>query len=401
MNIALYMRLSKEDEELDESRSITTQKMYLNKYIKKFDNYKAFEYIDDGYSGTNFNRPAFKKLIKDIENKKIDVVITKDSSRLGRNVSWVTYYIDEYFPSNKIRYISIDDNYDSNNINSTEMELLTFKTLFNDYYCRDISKKIRSSLKVKKIEGKFTGWKAPYGYKKSIKDKYHLEIDKNVENNIKIIFKLALENNTPSEIARILNNNNIESPSKYIGIKDSKWTSKSIKDILSNETYIGNLTQGKRRKINYKLKQSITIPKEEWIIKRNTHQSIINKELFDIVQEKIFKSKNIKNNKTKNYSLVNLMYCKECSSKIGLNKKNNNLYCVCNNYKKNYKTKSCTPHSYNYLKLEKIIIDEIKKDIPKQYNINSEDIYYELIKKIKLSENGEIELYLNYNSSLI
>ncbi len=396
------MRLSKEDEENKESKSISNQKIYLNNYINKFEYKNVYEYIDDGYSGTNFNRPAFNQLLKDIENKKINIIITKDSSRLGRNVSWVTYYIEEYFPSKKIRYISIDDNYDSENINSTEMELLTFKTLFNDYYCRDISKKIRSSLKIKKIEGKFTGWKAPYGYKKSKKDKYHLEIDKSVEKNVKEIFKLAYEKNTPSKIALILNNKNIKSPSEYIGLKNSKWSTKTITDILTNETYIGNLTQGKRKKINHKLKQSITLPKDEWIIKRNTHEPIINKYIFDIVQENLSKSKNIKKNNIKNYRLLNLMYCKECLSKIGINKKNNNLYCVCNNYKKNYKYKKCTPHSYNYLKLEKKIIEELNQDINKiGKDIRNDEIYLDMLQKIYISEYGEIELFLNYNSSLL
>jgi len=180
MNIALYIRLSKEDDQKSESRSIINQRMYLKKYIEKFDYNNVYEYVDDGYSGTNFNRPAFNKLIKDIDNKKINTIITKDSSRLGRNISWVTFYLEEYFPSKKIRYISIDDNYDSKEINSMESEFLIFKNLFNDYYCKDISKKIKSSLKIKKIEGKFTGWKAPYGYKRKKEDYHYLEIDDNV-----------------------------------------------------------------------------------------------------------------------------------------------------------------------------------------------------------------------------
>ena len=187
MNIGLYIRLSKEDEQNIESKSITSQKSYLNNYINKFDYQNKYEYIDDGYSGTNFDRPAFKKLILDIENKKIDTIITKDSSRLGRNITWVSYYLEEYFPSKNIRFISIDDNYDSKD-NNVDTDLLTFKNVFNDYYCKDISKKIKSSLKIKKLDGKFTGWKAPYGYIRNKENYHQIEIDKIVVDNVKLIF---------------------------------------------------------------------------------------------------------------------------------------------------------------------------------------------------------------------
>lgn len=390
MNIALYIRISKEDEIDNESKSIITQKMYLKNFIKKFEYQNVYEYIDDGYSGTNFNRPSFNKLLRDIENKKIDTVITKDSSRLGRNISWVTFYLEEYFPSKMIRYISIDDNYDSMDLSSSQSEMLIFKSLFNDYYCKDISKKIKSSLKIRKIEGKFTGWKAPYGYKRKKGDYHKLEIDKNVSNIVKEIFLLAYQNNTPSTIAKILNEKNIDSPAQYIKLKNSKWTTKTIKDILENPTYIGNLAQGKRKKINYKLKQSINIPKQEWIIKENTHTPIIDKYIFQEVQKKLIKSHNIKNNKTKDNSLINLIYCKECNSKIGLNRKKKQLYCVCNNYKKNYKSLKCTPHTINYYTLEKVITDEIDKEI---YNsMTTKEILKDLVKKKKNLE--EELLYL-------
>jgi len=405
MNIALYIRLSKEDDQKSESRSIINQRMYLKKYIEKFDYNNVYEYVDDGYSGTNFNRPAFNKLIKDIDNKKINTIITKDSSRLGRNISWVTFYLEEYFPSKKIRYISIDDNYDSKEINSMESEFLIFKNLFNDYYCKDISKKIKSSLKIKKIEGKFTGWKAPYGYKRKKEDYHYLEIDDNVSKVVKKIFDLAYHDNTPSAIAKILNDEKIDSPLKYIGIKNSKWSTKTIKDILTNQVYIGNMVQGKRRKINYKLKQSINVPSEEWIIKENTHEAIIDKDIFNIVKEKINKYHNIKNNKIKTKDLINLIYCKECKSKIGLNNKKNNFYCVCNNYKKNYKDKLCTPHTFNYIKLKSIIIKELMEDIKKELNIKD---LHELIeqkkemeKDIINSEDYFLDIYIKYKTKII
>ena len=388
MNIGLYIRLSKEDEQNIESKSITSQKLYLNNYINKFDYQNKYEYIDDGYSGTNFDRPAFKKLILDIENKKIDTIITKDSSRLGRNITWVSYYLEEYFPSKNIRFIAIDDNYDSKD-NNVDTDLLTFKNVFNDYYCKDISKKIRSSLKIKKIEGKFTGWKAPYGYIRNKEDYHKLEIDKKVYKNIKLIFNLACNNYNPSQIANYLNTKNIDSPLKYINKKNSKWTSKTIKDILINPTYIGNLTQGKRKKINHKLKKSINIPYEEWIIIENTHKAIIDKDIFYKVQDKI-KNNSKRINKD---NIKELIYCKECNTKIGINKRKNKLYLVCNTYKKFSKEKRCTPHTFNYLKIKNMIISEINKDI----NIKDDNLYSSLINKIYISENGLIEIYLNYH----
>lgn len=456
MNIALYIRLSKEDEANNESKSITNQKMYLRNYIKKFKYDNIYEYIDDGYSGTNFNRPAFNKLLEDVENQKINTIITKDSSRLGRNITWVTYYLEEYFPSKKVRYISIDDNYDSKDIDSTESEMLIFKNLFNDYYCKDISRKIKSSLKIKKIEGKFTGWKAPYGYKRK-KDDYHkLEIDQNVYEIVKEIFNLAYQDNTPSTIAKILNEKKIDSPSKYIKKRNSKWTTKTIKDILQNPTYIGNIAQGKRKKINYKLKQCINIPKEEWIIKENMHTPIIEKNIYEEIQKKLIKCHNNKNNKIKEKDLINLIYCKECNSKIGLNKKKIHSYCVCNNYKKNYKEQRCTPHTINYDKLKEQIKIELDKEIEKELNLrqlienksnlekkiiskidkhnekesneikklnialrkminqikeniikkqnisklkDKKELYINMIDKIYLSENGLVEIYLTYKNN--
>jgi len=442
MNIALYIRLSKDDGLNQESKSISSQKAYLREYIKKLNYKNIFEYIDDGYTGTNFNRPSFKRLLKDIESKKINTIITKDSSRLGRNISWVTYYIEEYFPSKKVRYISIDDNYDSIEVESTNADLLIFKSLFNEYYCKDISKKIKSSLKIKKLEGKYTGWKAPYGYQRDNNNYHNLVIDNKVKNNVKLIFELAINNYSPSAIAEVLNNKKVPSPAKYINKKNSKWTSKTIKDILENPTYIGNMTQGKRKKVNYKLKQSIALPKDEWIIKENTHEAIIDSITFEKTQELLLKYKNIKTNKCKTNELINLIYCKECGAKIGLNK---NKYCVCNNYKKNYKDKLCTPHTINYKLLKEKIKNEIEYDILNEIlpndtisnlinkkiilenkilnnnnekeirNLNVElnekikkikgiyiikkdpKIIIELINKIYLSENGTIEIHLNYN----
>ena len=407
MKIALYIRLSKEDRDSDISKSIISQEMYLKNYIKRFNYDSVCEYIDDGYSGTNFNRPNFLRMIDDIKNQKIDTVITKDSSRLGRNISWVTFYIEEFFPSYQVRYIAVDDNYDSKN-SSIDSEMLTFKSFFNDYYCKDISRKIKSSLRIKKIEGKFTGWKAPYGYQRKKSDYHQLEIDYEVLSIVQRIFKLAKEDNTPSGIARILNSENIPSPSVYAKIKYSKWSSKTIKDILENPTYIGNVTQGKRKKINHKVKRSITLPKQEWIIKENTHPAIIDKDTFLEVQKKLQRYHNIKNNKTITQEFINIMYCYECKAKIGLNYKKNQAYCVCNNYKKNYKNKTCTPHTINYYKLKEKISLELQEDIKRTF-MSKKNIHIKKLLEKKREDEEEIQRleedflnnYISYKSNQI
>lgn len=365
-NVGMYIRLSREDEKLGESESISNQRNIILDYIKKLGFNLVDEYIDDGYSGTNFNRPGFLKLIKDIESGKINTVITKDYSRLGRDYIESGRYIEKYFPEHNVRYIAILDNIDTFLDNN---DMAPFRAVFNDQYAKDISKKVRSSIESKKKQGKFLGWKAPFGYIKDPNDKYKLIIDAKASKVVKRIFSLAYNNYSDKQIADILSEEKVLIPSIYANLNRSNkstayglWCSRTISDILTNEVYIGNLVQGKRKKINYKLNKEIKTSSENWIVQENAHEPIIEKELFYKVLNMRNKNKN-KRYDSKIHLLSGFLYCDECGHKIGIIKASNSnkYYLSCTYYRKYSKFNLCTPHTMSYEKLELLVLNEIKK----------------------------------------
>ncbi len=360
----IYIRLSREDDTKEESSSIKSQRDFLTNYIKENGYELKKEYIDDGYTGTNFERPSFKKMLKDIENNIINMVIVKDLSRLGRNNSKVTYYLDEYFPIHKVRFIAVNNDYDSY-IENASLEYAWLTNGINENYCLDISKKVRTALKIRKQKGYFTGFKAPYGYQRKKEDYHKLEIDNEASKIVKRIFFLALKGFTPTKIATILSNEKTPNPSTYANlnrkssITSKLWCTKTVKEILTNETYIGNLTQGKRKKINYKIKKQMNIPKKDWIIIENTHEPIIEKQVFYTVQSLLDKNKNV--NKKNDYLLKGFLYCKECKHRLSIirSKDQKRSYLSCSYYRKYSKQKLCTPHTMNYEKLEKALLEKV------------------------------------------
>ena len=225
--VAAYIRLSKEDSKDSESESIINQRRLITEYLKSHNLKLTDEYIDDGFTGTTFQRPAFLKLINDIESGKINMVITKDLSRLGRNYVKSGYYIEEYFPNKKVRYVSILDNVDTF-LNNSNNDIAPFKALFNDMVSKDTSQKIKSILKSKKKQGMYLGATAPYGYKKDNNDKHKLTLDQNTAKIVKKIFTYFLNGKSINEIATILNTKKIPSPSKYKKGKDILWSYTSI-----------------------------------------------------------------------------------------------------------------------------------------------------------------------------
>lgn len=211
IKFGMYIRLSRDDGDDRESESIHNQRDIISNYIQDKDDLQLVEeYSDDGYTGTNFNRPGFKKMLQDIEDEKINCIITKDLSRFGRDHIDTGYYLERYLPSNNIRYIAIGDNIDTNE--PSGLNFLSFKLSFNDYYAQDISNKIKSVKKRKAEKGEFQGNTAPYGYLKDPDNKNHLIVDEEVREHIKNIFNLYLEGNTTSQIAKIMNQKGIESP---------------------------------------------------------------------------------------------------------------------------------------------------------------------------------------------
>lgn len=279
----VYMRLSKEDGRR-ESLAIDSQRKLIAEYTKR-NNIKVYkEYIDDGYSGTNFKRPAFKNMLDDIEKGLINMVITKDLSRLGRDYIQTGQYTEIYFPGHSIRYVAVNDDYDSFEGND---DMLPFKNVVNEMYARDISKKICSAFYGKMSDGQFIGSKAPYGYKRSAENKNKLEIDENTYKNVITIFNLKMEGKSSNEIAKYLNENKISSPKAYReGREEYLWCGATIRKILKNQVYIGNLEQGKTKRISFKNRISKNVPKEFRIVVENTHKPIVSKEIFYAINHK-------------------------------------------------------------------------------------------------------------------
>ena len=365
--VGIYLRLSKEDEKIGESSSIKNQRAILMDYIKSNNLFYVDEYIDDGVSGTTFNRNGFKKMILDIKDKKINMVITKDTSRLGRDHIEFGYYVEKFFPENNVRYVAVCDNIDTFFNNN---DMLLFKSAYNDLYVKDISNKIRASLNIKKRNGEFVGAYAPYGYTKDVNNKHRLIIDEEAALVVKKIFNLFINGNSLSGIANILTKENVLIPSIYKnmnrGIKSSLfgvWNSSTVRDIITNPTYIGNLTQGKNKKINYKSKKRIHTSKDDWIITTNTCPAIIEKNIFylanDIYNSNKYRCKQKRNS---DFLLKGLVYCNECNHKIGFRCINNDktkCYGACNYYLKHRIYDVCTPHKIKYIILEKIVLAEI------------------------------------------
>ncbi len=275
--VAAYLRLSKEEfTDNKESNSITNQKQIINSYINEHSNLELVDYyIDDGYSGTNFNRPEFKRLLNDIKNKKVNTIIVKDLSRLGRNYIELGNYIENIFPMLKVRFISINDSIDSEEDLDYIQDIIPLKNITNDYYAKDISRKVRSVLDAKKLKGEFIGSFAPYGYVKDIEDKHKLVVDKDTANLVKKIFDMTLKGKSRKEIAIELNDLKVEPPGSKINGINKSWNSDMLTRILRNETYIGTLIQGKKKRVNYRIHKIVDVDREKWIIIPNHHNAII------------------------------------------------------------------------------------------------------------------------------
>lgn len=411
--VAIYIRLSKEDMDkgYDESESITNQKALLIEYVEKLGwEYELVDiYIDPGYTGTNFNRPDFKRMIRDIELGKINMVITKDLSRLGRDYIETGEYIEKWFPENNVRYVSVTDNIDTFATNNGNNDIAPFKSILNDMYSKDLSKKIKTALHTMQKQGKWVGGKTPLGYMKDPKDKNHLVICEEEAKIVKTIFGMAISGNNVGEIRDHLNNNNIPTTNQIRYNKATFWENKTVKLILQNKVYVGVTIQNKRSRISYKNRKLRANPEEQWQIVENTHKPIIDKNVFDRVQKIVIVQNYNRNEKKNTFLLDGLLFCYECKHKIGVRgKKNGNYYMVCNNYRRNSKLKLCTSHGFSYSNLEETIINYIKNLFKK---IDSEKVelevkngmtkydYRKILKKlrneIKLINNNIDQMYVD------
>lgn len=317
---ALYCRLSVDDGNFGGSVSIETQKILLEQYCKdhKITDYKF--YCDDGCSGTNFDRPSFKKMLSDIDEGKINLVIVKDLSRFGRNYVEAGMYVQRFTDSN-IRFIAADDNYDSL-VNSDDL-LFPIKNVVNEMYARDVSKKTKAAKKAKARDGQFIGSKAPFGYKIDQNDRHHLIVDEPAAQVVKRIFRLASEGVGYNKMAKIFREEKVLTPIAYFNLnnpdyfksdywrKEFDWHVTSIRAILNNEVYLGKLVYGKQRNKSMKSKEKVRNPKEDWIVVENCHEPIITQELWDTVH-KILNAKHRPAKAGEVQMFAGLLYCSDC-----------------------------------------------------------------------------------------
>lgn len=321
--VGMYIRLSREDGDDRESESVENQRDIITNFIESKEDLELVdEYVDDGYTGTNFDRPGFKRLKEDVDNGKIDCVITKDLSRFGRDHIDTGFYLERYLPSLNIRYIAIGDQVDT--LDSRGLGFLTFKLSFNDYYSQDISNKIRAVKKRKQEKGEYLGTYAPFGYKKDtdINNRNHLLLNEDTSEVVKRIYKLYLDGMGISKISNLLNEEGIPDPSSYLNTErynkcSHKWRKGTIYRILKSEVYLGTIVSHKSYKINHKVKKRITVPKNEMIYVKNKHEPIIDEETFNKVQAKLSKSGESRNRVNYN-PIKQFVYCGVCGRKASL-----------------------------------------------------------------------------------
>ena len=395
-NVGIYIRLSQEDKDKkyeSDSESVINQKELLRGYVKNNNFNLVKEYVDDGYSGTDFERPGFQNMLEDINNKKINCVIVKDLSRLGRDHVMTGYYIETFFPENNIRFISILESYDSFK-NQASNDSSTFIIACNDYYSKQNSIKIRNVLNEKRKNGKFVGSLPCFGYMRDPEDKGHLVPNSETVPIVKNIFKWRADGIGPTEIANRLNKANVITPSGYKKtnyssrlIDRDNWNISTVKKILCNRIYTGDLVQHTQTKVNYKSKKKITLDEKLWIIVENTHEALVDKETFEYVN-------NLRKRNTRNYKiktnrekrlLEGKLFCKECKNRLTvLYRKKQDYWSVnCNRYSRDPVRGRCYSHFYPYNYLEDQVLEQINKSISKLIKeLDIKELNDEVVKSI-------------------
>ncbi|MDY6232945.1 recombinase family protein [Peptostreptococcus porci] len=373
---ALYCRLSRDDGNTGESMSIWSQKAMLKQYAEQ-NNIAIYDYyIDDGYSGTNFERPSFKKMITDIENGRINCVITKDLSRLGRNYLQSGAYIEMYFPQKNVRYIAITDGIDTSK--SGETDIMPFKNILNEMYAKDTSKKVKSAIQSRMKEGTYIGSNAPFGFKKDPTDKHKLIIDEEVRYIIELIYKLCLEGKGTQLISQEMMERKIPRPSAFVENADKLyklteknkyvWTHRMVLSILRDPVYCGNMARNKRPTLSFKNSKRLYVPKADYIFVKDTHEGIISEEVWKQVQDMIDKRKNT-NKSGMRYDNIfqGLVRCPKCNyaltPKMDARLKKNEIvdfvHFSCSMYKK-HGTKACSSHRIEARDLYNIVLEDIQ-----------------------------------------
>ena len=400
---AIYVRLSKEDGDVSdaskaESNSISNQKELIKDFLKdKQDIVIVSERVDDGYSGVNFERPAFQLMLEDIKQGKVDCVVVKDLSRFGRNYIESGRYIEKIFPMLGVRFIAINDNYDSlTGKSQTDEIVIPFKNLINDAYCRDISIKIRSHLDVKRRKGEFIGSFTIYGYAKDEHDHNKIVIDDYAAGVVRDIYQWKISGMSQQRIADKLNDMGVLSPAEYkksCGIKYSAnlqtkkqaiWSAVAITRILTNESYTGTLIQGKVTTPNYEVNKTVIKDEEDWVVIPNAFEAIITKEQFDMVQEILKKDTRVAPDKKSVYLFSGIAVCGDCgrqmSRKVSTVSGKKYVYYMCS---ANKKEGVCSSHRIREDELEKAVVTYLNSYIDELENIQH---FLEFIDKLPYQE---------------
>lgn len=368
---ALYIRLSKEDENEGPSGSVTNQQSLLHAFVRehRLDVYDT--YIDDGWSGTSFDRPGFQRMLRDIEAGKVNMVITKDLSRLGRDYIMTGHYMERYFPEKRVRYISLLDGVDTG-IESSANDITPFRAIMNDMYAKDISKKIKSVKHDKQRKGEFIGGKPMYGYRMHPSEKNRIVIDEDAAPVVRRIFAMALAGTSCRQIAVRLNEEGVLSPAAYAGLTLSchgpysgQWSSERITAMLKNETYIGNMVQGRTARISYKTKKCLRRQPEQWVVVEHTHEPLIDPETFRKVQLMVNSRRNTRS-RTYDFLLKGLIFCHECGYPLAvMNRRNaageDRLFFVCRTYQRFTKAGVCSCHSIKEQTVTEAVIERTRE----------------------------------------
>lgn len=422
----LYCRLSKDDGNSVESMSIWSQKVMLKQFAESNSIAIYDYYVDDGYSGTNFERPSFKKMITDIENGKINCVITKDLSRLGRNYLQSGAYIEMYFPQKNIRYIAVTDGIDT--LNSNQNDIMPFKNILNEMYAKDTSKKVKSAIQSRMREGTYIGSKAPFGYLKDPNNKRRLIIDEKTKPIIELIYKLCLEGKGTQLISQELMKRKIPRPSAFVenaeklyGLTEEnkyQWSHRMVLNVLRDPVYCGNMARNKRPTLSFKNSKRMYIPKSDYIYAKDTHEGIVSEEVWEQVQTMIDKRK-CNNKKGLYYDNIfqGLVRCPKCGYALTpktdyrLKKKEliDFVHFSCSTYKK-YGVNACSSHRIEARDLYNIVLEDIqyhgsmalsaKEDfvekIIEKIEVEKIDEGKELSNKLELKKNQLAELDRSY-----
>ncbi len=368
---ALYIRLSKEDENEGPSGSVTNQQSLLHAFVRehRLDVYDT--YIDDGWSGTSFDRPGFQRMLRDIEAGRVNMVITKDLSRLGRDYIMTGHYMERYFPEKRVRYISLLDGVDTG-IESSANDITPFRAIMNDMYAKDISKKIKSVKHDKQRKGEFIGGKPMYGYRMHPSEKNRIVIDEDAAPVVRRIFAMALAGTSCRQIAVRLNEEGVLSPAAYAGLTLSchgpysgQWSSERITAMLKNETYIGNMVQGRTARISYKTKKCLRRQPQQWVVVEHTHEPLIDPETFRKVQLMVNSRRNTRS-RTYDFLLKGLIFCHECGYPLAvMNRRNaageDRLFFVCRTYQRFTKAGVCSCHSIKEQTVTEAVIERTRE----------------------------------------